>query len=583
MTITDEDPGGFSSVFLYRLLGSGRANNPKRREYGIIKHTIMYMSKEDMIMGMITSDFYSRFGKIDIVESPFTAEELMNLASVDTQAQFAAWTAENGDTSYIPAEIFLTLLEDRAFFEQICSFVDGGEYVVLSGATLACRTSHSSRMGLTREDVQQNIQEFFLKDEEMTYSIESVLSGTREWVSSLYVFANGWVGIETERFADSGWDEDEDDAQDSTPEPASSYLLDADGELVASPDIRYDIEAWMDFVDMFSTVHEEAIAPDTPDKVEGHEVELRSGKDDYIVFSEEVADAMKEGRPVVVIESAATFGGMIYPGIAEFAYRMRNVVRENGAVPAFACILNGQIHVGLTDDEILYLEQKRGSIFKASARDIPILLAKKQDGVMTIAAAVKTAQMVGLPIASGSGIGGAQIGAEKTMDISTDLESLASNRVMVVCSGTKPILDLSLTMEYLETAGVPVVGYGTDRMPEYMVRGSGFRLTYRMDTPEELAEVMHIKEVMDIPGGVLVVNPVPKEYELDPVKTRKAVDEAMEDVRKNHVMGKAITGYMMGRIREYLGPDSVESQKAFLINNAELAAKIAGAIAKQKK
>ena len=534
-------------------------------------------------MGMITSDFYSRFGKIDIVESPFTAEELMNLASVDTQAQFAAWTAENGDTSYIPAEIFLTLLEDRTFFEQISSFVDGGEYVVLSGATLACRTSHSSRMGLTREDVQQNIQEFFLKDEEMTYSIESVLSGTREWVSSLYVFANGWVGIETERFADSGWDEDEDAAQDSTPEPASSYLLDADGELVASPDIRYDIESWMDFVDMFSTVHEEAIAPDTPDKVEGREVELRSGKDDYIVFSEEVAGAMKEGRPVVVIESAATFGGMIYPGIAEFAFRMRNVVRENGAVPAFAAILNGQIHVGLTDDEILYLEQKRGSIFKASARDIPILLAKKQDGVMTIAAAVKTAQMVGLPVASGSGIGGAQIGAEKTMDISTDLESLARNRVMVVCSGTKPILDLSLTMEYLETAGVPVVGYGTDRMPEYMVRGSGFRLTYRMDTPEELAEVMHIKEVMDIPGGVLVVNPVPKEYELDPVLTRKAVDEAMEDVRKNQVMGKAITGYMMGRIKEYLGPDSVESQKAFLINNAELAAKIAGAIARQKK
>ena len=533
-------------------------------------------------MGMITSDFYSRFDKIDNVESPFTVEELMSLASIDTQEQFASWTAENGDTSYIPAEIFLTLMEDRAFFEQICGFVDGGEYVVLSGVTLACRTSHSSRMGLTREDVQQNIQEFFLKDEEMTYSIESVLSGTHEWVSSMYVFANGWVGIETERYADNSWDE-EDSAQDSTPEPASSYLLDAEGELVASPDIRYDIESWMDFVDMFSTVHEEAIAQDTPDDSEGHEVVLKSSKEGYIVFSEEVENAIKEGRPVVVIESAATFGGMIYPGIAEFAYRMRNTVRENGAVPAFAAILNGQIHVGLTDDEILYLEQKRGSIFKASARDIPILLAKKQDGVMTIAAAVKTAQMVGLPVASGSGIGGAQIGAEKTMDISTDLESLARNRVMVVCSGTKPILDLSLTMEYLETAGVPVVGYGTDRMPEYMVRGSGFRLTYRMDTPEELAEIMHIKEVMDIPGGVLVVNPVPKEYELDPVLTKKAVDEAMEDVRKNQVMGKAITGYMMGRIKEYLGPDSVESQKAFLINNAELAAKIAGAIARQKK
>ena len=164
------------------------------------------------------------------------------------------------------------------------------------------------------------------------------------------------------------------------------------------------------------------------------------------------------------------------------------------------------------------------------------------------------------------------------MDISTDLESLARNTVMVVCSGTKPILDLNLTMEYLETAGVPVVGYGTDKMPEYMVRGSGFRLTYRMDTPEELAEIMHIKKQMGIGGGVLVVNPVPKEYELDPVRTKQAVDMAWEDVKKNNVMGKAITGYMMGRIREYLGEESMESQKAFLINNAILASKLARAI-----
>ena len=227
--------------------------------------------------------------------------------------------------------------------------------------------------------------------------------------------------------------------------------------------------------------------------------------------------------------------------------------------------------------------ERRGSIFKASARDIPILLAKKSDGVMTIAAAVQTAAMAGIPVACGSGIGGAQIGAEKTMDISTDLESLARNKVMVVCSGTKPILDLSLTMEYLETSGVPVVGYCTDRMPEYMVRGSGFRLTYRMDTPEDLAEVMHIKDQMGIPGGVLVVNPVPKEYELDPIRTRQAVDAAMQDVKKNNVMGKAITGYMMGRIKEYLGSESVESQKAFLINNAQLASKIAEAICEQKK
>ena len=533
-------------------------------------------------MGTIASDFYSRFGSIDIVEAPFTVEELMNMASVEVQGRYAAWTAENGDAGYIPAEILLSLLEDRAFFAHICEIVDSGEFVVLSGATLACTTAHINKMGLTPEDVQSNILDFFMKSEEMSYSIESILSGTSEWVTSLYVFANGWVGIETEHMENRSWDEDGNPTdEDGVPSPASSYLISNEGELVASPDIRYDIEAWMEFVDMFSAVHEEATAADNPN--EDRKVEMEMTKEGYIVFSEEVEKALKGGEPVVVIESAATFGGMIYPGIADFARRMRSTVKKAGAMPAFTAILGGKIHVGLTDEEILYLEERRGSIFKASARDIPILLAKKQDGVMTIAAAVQTAALVGVHVAVGSGIGGAQIGAEKTMDISTDLESLAKNMVMVVCSGTKPILDLSLTMEYLETAGVPVVGYQTDRMPEYMVRGSGFRLTYRMEKPEELAEVMHIKKLMNIPGGVLVVNPVPKEYELDPVRTRKAVDAAMEDVRKNHVMGKAITGYMMGRIKDYLGPESVEAQKAFLLNNAELAAKLAGAIADQNR
>ena len=329
------------------------------------------------------------------------------------------------------------------------------------------------------------------------------------------------------------------------------------------------------FVEMFSAVHEEASAADE-DMLQ--DIEIDDAAKNYIVFSDEVQHAIDAGKPLVIMESAATFGGMIYPGIYDFAKAMQKTVRDNGACPAFVAIINGVIHIGLTDDEIYYLENKRGSIFKASARDIPILLAKRADGVMTIAAAVSAAAMVGCVVACGSGIGGAQIGAEKSMDNSTDLESLASNAVMVVCSGTKPILDLNLTMEYLETKGVPVIGYGTDRMPEYMVRGSGFRLTYRMDTPTELAEVMKIKAKMGIPGGVLVVNPVPKEYELDPVKTRMAVGEAMHDVEKNHVQGKAITGYMMGRIREYLGKESMESQKAFLLNNAVLAAKIATAL-----
>ena len=521
-------------------------------------------------MGMINSDFYSKYIAGDVMEMPFEAREMIEMASFDLQEQYADLVQCSGDACYLPADVLLALLEDRTFFARIMMILDSGENVILSGLTLAFTSEHLSKMGLSEQDAANLVARFLENEKNLSFSIDAAVAGRQERVTGIYIFANGWFGVETECLEEPGWHEKEEDPNaEPAWVPSSSYLFSDEGDLVATPDIRYDIRAWMNFVDTFSVIHEEASAwekSDAPQEEEGQE---------FIVFSREVKTAMEEGKPVVVIESAATFGGMIYPGIAEFAFRMRNTVRENGAVPAFAAIIRGQVHIGLNDDEIYYLEQRRGSIFKASARDIPILLAKKTDGVMTIAAAVQVAALAGIPVACGSGIGGAQIGAEKTMDISTDLESVARNPVMVVCSGTKPILDLSLTMEYLETAGVPVIGYGTDQMPEYMVRGSGFRLTYRMDTPRELADVMKIKKNMNIPGGVLVVNPIPAAFEIDANRTREAVEKAAEDVQKNNVMGKAITGYMMGRIKEYLGDRSVESQKAFLINNAELAAKVA--------
>lgn len=552
-------------------------------------------------MGQIASDFYQRFGRIDAMEIPFEAQELLQMASVEVQEEYAGWLAEGSSgeeqESYIPGDVLLALLQDRAFFAELLMMRDAGEYVVLSGVTIGVTSAHIEKMGLTPEDAAENIARFLENEESFYDSIRSAMAGRHGRVSGLCVFSNGWFSVETETPSDQSWMEraaeegeeihDSFAAQDADAyEPAESYLFSDEGDLVATPDLRYDIDAWMDFVDLFSAIHEEAAATDKQHAfTEEEDSEKNSDEnslDDledlgkgYIVFSKEVREAMQEGRPVVVIESAATFGGMIYPGISDFAFWMQKTVRDNGAAPAFAAILHGKIHMGLEDDEIRYLEKKRGSIYKASARDIPILLAMHADGCMTIAAAVQIAALVGLRIACGSGIGGAQIGAEKTMDISTDLQSVAQNKVMVVCSGTKPILDLNLTMEYLETAGVPVIGYRTDRMPEYMVRGSGFRLTYRMDTPEELAEVMRIKTKMNIPGGILVVNPIPRAFELDHEKINRAVDAAMRDVEDKHIMGKAITGYMMGRIREYLGDKSVESQKAFLINNAALAAKIA--------
>lgn len=536
-------------------------------------------------MGQIASDFFNMYTGIDAMEVPFSAEELLRMASLEVQKEYAAWLDSSADDNYIPGDMLLALIRDRAFFTELLMMRDKGEYIVLSGLTLGFTSEHIEKLGLTPEDTAERLAYLFEHEENVVATFRMAMSGSWARVSGICVFANGWVGLETESPQDTSWmdelDEDgnpvggEIDLAEDQYEPSTSYLFSNEGDLVATPDLRYDIDAWMDFADLFSAIHEEAVA------LEDAFDESTEYDKDFIVYSEEVEQAIAEGRPVVVIESAATFAGMIYPGIAEFAFRMRDTIRQNGATPAFAAIINGQIHIGLTEDEIQYLETKRGAIFKASARDIPVLLAMKADGVMTIAAAAQVASMVGLFVACGSGIGGVRIGGQHTMDISADLQSIANNNVLVVCSGTKPILDLTLTMEYLETFGVPVIGYKTDRMPEYMVRGSGFRLTYRMDSPYELAEVMKIKAKMGISGGVLVVNPVPKEYELDPQKTKEAVDSAMNDASKNNVRGKAMTGYMMGRIKEYLGPGSIESQKAFLINNATLASKIAVEIRKE--
>ena len=539
-------------------------------------------------MGMVKSDFFTDFDRIEVMEMPFTDKELEEMASDELRERLTQWFAGHGsegygDELYLPAELVMALFEDQAFWARFMMLADSGECLVISNAVQAYTSEHIARMGQTEEDVRQNVLLFYENSDMITDYINQILSGTDEWVTGLYVFANGWIGVETERPAGEEWNDEEpeqrdDDFDDRDPvsKPASSYLITAEGDLVATPDIRYDVSAWMDFVDMFSAINEEALAGDpNADRAEKKRKEEGSAEGDYIVFSEDVREAVQQGRPIVLIESAATFGGMIYPGIEEFAFKMQKTIRESGAVPAFTAILNGQIHIGLTPEEIMYLAKRYGSIPRATARDIPVLMAKHADGVMTIAATVQTAAVVKLPIVCGSGIGGVQLEAEKTWDVSTDLESLARHQVMVICSGTKPALDLPMTMEYLETSGVPVIGYRTDRMPEYMVRGSEFRLTYRMDEPEDLAEVMRIKKQMDIPGGVLIVNPVPEEFELGPERTRDAVEQAMEDAKRNRVAGRAAVGYVMGSIKDQLGEDSAESQKAFLINNAMLAAQLA--------
>lgn len=528
-------------------------------------------------MGQIASDFYQEFRHVDPIELEFTAEELLRLASMDVQEEYAGWMeADEELDGYIPGEVLTALLQDRAFFGSLVQMRDAGEYVILSGVTIGITSENLMTMGLDEETAAAGIVRFLESEEMVTDCIRSVLTGQRERVVALNVFGNGWFSIETECPSEAQWQEAEAGQlpaeEEIIYEPSTSYLFSDEGELVATPDVQGSLDAWIHFVELFSAVHEEATAAEEPVK---SGVEKADSGSSHIVFSPEVEEAMEAGRPVVVIASAAAFGGLLYPGIADSAFRICSRIRENGATPAFTAILKGRIHVGLTDDEIRYLETKRGSILKASARDIPILMAMGVDGVMTIAAAMQVATMAGFTIVCGSGIGGVQIGAEKTMDISTDLRALSRSDVMVVCYGAKPMLDIRLTMQYLETVGVPVIGYKTDRVPDFIEQSSGIRLTYRMDTPAELAEVMKIKAKIGISGGVLVVNPAPAEFELDVTRMRHAMDTAIQDAEKNRVTGKTAPGFMMGRLHEALGPDGAEMLKAVLLSNAALAAKVA--------
>ena len=224
----------------------------------------------------------------------------------------------------------------------------------------------------------------------------------------------------------------------------------------------------------------------------------------YLDVNPEVAAAVAEGRPVVALESTIISHGMPYPQNVETALNVEKIVRENGAVPATIAILGGRLKAGLTADEITYLGKAGVNVTKASRRDLPVLIAKGMDGATTVTTTMIIAHMAGINIFATGGIGGVHRGAETTMDISADLEELASTPVMVICAGAKSILDLGLTLEYLETHGVPVLGYGTEELPAFYTRSSGFKVDYRLDTPKEIADAFRVKLECGLKGGMLV-------------------------------------------------------------------------------
>ena len=299
----------------------------------------------------------------------------------------------------------------------------------------------------------------------------------------------------------------------------------------------------------------------------------------YLYIAPEVKAALKEGKPVVALESTIISHGMPYPKNVETALQVEKIVRENGAVPATIAVIQGRITVGVSPEEIEYLGKKGLNVIKASRRDLPLLLARGEDGATTVSATMIGAHMAGIAVFATGGIGGVHRGAETTMDISADLEELAQTSVMVVCAGAKSILDLGLTLEYLETKGVPVIGYQTKELPAFYTRRSGFSVDARMDTPKEIADAFKAKMDCGLSGGMLVANPIPEEYAMDFEYINKNIAAALAEAEQRKIHGKEITPFLLDKIQKLTGGKSLEANIRLVYNNVALGARIACALA----
>ena len=297
----------------------------------------------------------------------------------------------------------------------------------------------------------------------------------------------------------------------------------------------------------------------------------------YLDIKPEVAQALAEGKPVVALESTIISHGMPYPQNVETALNVERIVRQHGAVPATIAVIDGRLKAGLTAEEIAYFGKKGQAIAKASRRDLAVLCARGEDGATTVTTTMIIAHLAGIRIFATGGIGGVHRGAETTMDISADLEELGQTPVMVVCAGAKSILDLGLTLEYLETKGVPVMGYGTDELPAFYTRQSGFRVDYRVDTPQELAKAFKTQNELGFHGGMLVTNPIPEQYAMPLDTINNAIDRAISECEAKGIHGKETTPFLLARVAELTGGDSLASNIQLVYNNAALAAETAKA------
>ena len=300
----------------------------------------------------------------------------------------------------------------------------------------------------------------------------------------------------------------------------------------------------------------------------------------YLDISPEVQQALADGKPVVALESTIISHGMPYPKNVETAMLVEKTIRENGAVPATIAIIGGRLKAGLSPEEIEYLGKSGRKVAKVSRRDLAAIVARGADGATTVTTTMIIAHMAGIKVFATGGIGGVPRGAETTMDISADLEELAGTPVMVVCAGAKSILDLGLTLEYLETKGVPVIGYGTDELPAFYTRSSGFGVDYRVDTPAQLAAMFKAQQELGMKGGMLVTNPIPEQYAMDKAVIDAAIEQAVAESKEQGIHGKETTPFLLARVVELTGGDSLESNIQLVLNNAIVASKTAAELCK---
>ena len=291
---------------------------------------------------------------------------------------------------------------------------------------------------------------------------------------------------------------------------------------------------------------------------------------DYLDIHPDVEKAIKNKEPVVALESTIISHGMPYPKNVETALMVEDTVRSNKAVPATIAIINGRLKVGLTNEEIEFLATNE-EVKKVSRRDLPITVAQKLSGSTTVASTMIIASLSKIAVFATGGIGGVHRGAENTLDISADLEELANTNVCVVCAGAKAILDIGLTLEYLETKGVPVIGYKTSELPAFYSSESGFDVDYKIDSALEIAE----KWSLSIDGGVLVTNPIPVTFELESSIMNEAINEAIIEANNENISGKEITPYLLSKVNELTEGKSLDANIKLIQNNANLASKIA--------